>query len=138
MPSKSDLLNDINAMASEVGTAMEKLQTNEMVTLDEIEPRIREVMEAVADLPPDDAVEMRPALVSLLEKMETFSSSLQEKIDQLRIIEADTSQNLPTQDTDTTDITEDNTKIQYHFDGNYKVKIQIFGIGYLVFCFIIL
>jgi len=89
MPNKSDLLNDINAMAAEVGTAMEKLESNEIVTLEGIEPRIREVMEAVADLPPDDAVDMRPALVALLEKMEFFSTSLQEKIDQLRIEEAD-------------------------------------------------
>tara|TARA_Y100000589_G_scaffold309073_1_gene326183 strand:+ start:189 stop:548 length:360 start_codon:yes stop_codon:yes gene_type:complete len=118
MPSKSDLLNDINAMATEVGTAMEKLHKNEMVTLDGIEPRIREVMEAVADLPPDDAVEMRPALVSLLEKMETFSSSLQEKIDQLRTIEADTSQNPPTPDTDSTDTTEDKKNL----DEDVKAK----------------
>ena len=106
MPSKSDLLDDIKALTIEVSEAMEKLQNDEIVTLDGIEPRIREVMEAVADLPPDDAVEMRPALVSLLEKMETFSSSLQEKIDQLRIIEAGTSQNPPTPDTDSTDKTE--------------------------------
>ena len=118
MPSKSDLLNDINAMATEVGTAMEKLQANEMVTLDGIEPRIREVMEAVADLPPDDAVEMRPALVSLLEKMETFSSSLQEKIDQLRIMEADTSQTPPTPGLESTDITEDKKNL----DEDVKAK----------------
>jgi len=118
MPSKSDLLDDIKALTIEVSEAMEKLQNDEIVTLDGIEPRIREVMEAVADLPPDDAVEMRPALVSLLEKMETFSSSLQEKIDQLRIIEADTSQNPPSSDSESTD----NTKDKKNQDEELKAK----------------
>ena len=50
--------------------------------------------------------------------METFSSSLQEKIDQLRTIEADTSQNPTTPDTDSTDTTEDKKNL----DEDVKAK----------------
>ena len=56
-------------------------------------------MDAVGDLAPDDAIEIRPALVSMLEKMEEFSLVLQSKIDEIEAEEADAS----SEDTDDND-----------------------------------
>ena len=83
MPTKDELTADINAMAVEITEALTLLKNDEDVELVDIEPRVRAAMEAVGDLAPDDAVEMRPLLVSLLEKMEEFSLILQDKINEI-------------------------------------------------------
>ena len=83
MPTKDELTADINAMAVEITEALTLLKNDEVVELVDIEPRVRAAMEAVGDLAPDDAVEMRPLLVSLLEKMEEFSLILQDKINEI-------------------------------------------------------
>ena len=70
-------------MAVEITEALTLLKNDEDVELVDIEPRVRAAMEAVGDLAPDDAVEMRPLLVSLLEKMEEFSLILQDKINEI-------------------------------------------------------
>lgn len=99
MPTKDELTADINSMAMEITEALTKLTNNEAVDLKNIEPRVRVAMDAVGDLAPDDAIEIRPALVSMLEKMEEFSLVLQSKIDEIEAEEADAS----SEDTDDND-----------------------------------
>ena len=88
MPTKDELTADINAMAVEVTEALTSLKNDEDVDLVNIEPRVRAAMDSVGDLAPDEAVEMRPLLVNLLEKMEEFSLVLQGKIDEINAEEA--------------------------------------------------
>ena len=99
MPTKDELTADINSMAMEITEALTKLTNNEAVDLKNIEPRVRVAMDAVGDLAPDDAIEIRPALVSMLEKMEEFSLVLQSKIDEIEAEEAEAS----SEDTDDND-----------------------------------
>ena len=99
MPTKDELTADINSMAIEITEALTKLTNNEAVDLKNIEPRVRVAMDAVGDLAPDDAIEIRPALVSMLEKMEEFSLVLQSKIDEIEAEEAEAS----SEDTDDND-----------------------------------
>jgi len=99
MPTKDELTADINSMAMEITEALTKLTNNEAVDLKNIEPRVRVAMDAVGDLAPDDAIEIRPALVSMLEKMEEFSLVLQSKIDEIEAEEA----NALSEDTDDND-----------------------------------
>ena len=76
MPTKDELTADINSMSMEITEALTKLTNDEAVDLKNIEPRVRVAMDAVGDLAPDDAIEIRPVLVSMLEKMEEFSFSV--------------------------------------------------------------
>ncbi|MDB3952267.1 hypothetical protein N9452_00130 [Alphaproteobacteria bacterium] len=99
MPTKDELTADINSMAIEITEALTKLTNDEAVDLKNIEPRVRVAMDAVGDLAPDDAIEIRPVLVSMLEKMEEFSLVLQSKIDE---IEAEVA-NASSEDTDDND-----------------------------------
>ena len=99
MPTKDELTADINSMAMEITEALTKLTNNEAVDLKNIEPRVRVAMDAVGDLAPDDAIEIRPVLVIMLEKMEEFSLVLQSKIDEIEAEEADAS----SEDTDDND-----------------------------------
>ena len=99
MPTKDELTADINSMAMEITEALTKLTNDEAVDLKNIEPRVRVAMDAVGDLAPDDAIEIRPVLVSMLEKMEEFSLVLQSKIDE---IEAEVA-NASSEDTDDND-----------------------------------
>ena len=99
MPTKDELTADINVMAVEVTEALTSLKNDEDVDLVNIEPRVRAAMDSVGDLAPDEAVEMRPLLVSLLEKMEEFSLVLQGKIDEINAEEA----NEPSEEKDEND-----------------------------------
>ena len=83
MPTKDELVKGIDEMSKEITEAQLKLENEEAVELEGIETRIQSAMESIADLPPDDAIEMRPVLVGLLEKMEVFSNTLQEKIEEM-------------------------------------------------------
>jgi hypothetical protein len=96
MPTKDELTADINSMSMEITEALTKLTNDEAVDLKNIEPRVRVAMDAVGDLAPDDAIEIRPVLVSMLEKMEEFSLVLQSKIDEIEAEEA----NALSEDTD--------------------------------------
>ena len=96
MPTKDELTADINSMSMEITEALTKLTNDEAVDLKNIEPRVRVAMDAVGDLAPDDAIEIRPLLVSMLEKMEEFSLVLQSKIDEIEAEEA----NALSEDTD--------------------------------------
>jgi uncharacterized protein HemX len=92
MPTKDEIVEDIDKMSQEVSQALADLENEEFVDLDGIEVRIRVAMDAVANLPPDDAVEMRPILVTLLEGMELFAKKLQVKIDEVTEEEANAPQ----------------------------------------------
>ncbi len=77
---KEELLSQINDLSSVVGAAREGLAKDEVVAMEDIVENVSETCSAVTDLPPDDAIEVRPHLVELLENLQQLSDDLQEKL----------------------------------------------------------
>lgn len=80
MTTKAELLTELSDISSVVSDARKKLEDDEHVFLSGIDSRIAETFRSVVDLPPDDALEVRPILSSLLDDLKVFSEELESKV----------------------------------------------------------
>jgi hypothetical protein len=80
MTTKAELLTELSDISSVVSDARKKLEDDEHVLLSGIDSRIAETCRSVVDLPPDDALEVRPILSSLLDDLKVFSEELESKV----------------------------------------------------------
>lgn len=76
MSSKEDIQAGLNELMGEVANAREKLLQGELIMIEEVNKRIDGHCLAIAELEPDDAVEIKPVLDALLEDMQTFSQEI--------------------------------------------------------------
>ena len=83
MVEKSEIQAELAAVADTIGEARAALSRNEILEITDIPERMREVASAITDLPPEDAVEMRPPLMQLLTDFKTFAEELRSKIDEI-------------------------------------------------------
>lgn len=88
MTVKQELEAELAAVAGSIETARAALSRDEIVEIREIPERMREVANGISDLPPEDAIEMRPALVSLLSDFKRFGEELQAKIEDIETAKA--------------------------------------------------
>lgn len=84
MTSKEDLATELETVADVIGTAREALTRNEILEMSEIPGRIKTVADAITDLAPEDAIELRPALSNLLNDFKAFAEELQAKIAEIQ------------------------------------------------------
>ena len=77
---KEELLSQISDLSSLVTAAREGLANDEVVEMEGVDENVREACSAITDLPPDDAIEVRPYLMQLLENLQQLSDELQEKL----------------------------------------------------------
>ena len=83
MTDKTELLTELSDIASAVSEARRCLEGDDTIVLDNIGSRIEQSCRSVVDLPPDDALEVRPILSSLLDDLKDFSVELQSKVHSL-------------------------------------------------------
>ena len=80
MTTKAELLTELSEISSAVSDARKKLDDDEHILLSGIDSRIAETCRSVVDLPPDDALEVRPILSTLLDDLKVFSEELESKV----------------------------------------------------------
>jgi len=76
MTSKEDIQAGLNELMDEVTNAREKLLKGELIVIEEVNERIDGHCQAIAELEPDDAIEIKPTLDALLEDMQTFAQEI--------------------------------------------------------------
>jgi hypothetical protein len=80
MMTKDAINGELTIVTEMIVTARAALAHNELVDIGDIPGRLRELMGSITDLPPDDAIELRPALIELLTDFKRFAAEVQEKI----------------------------------------------------------
>ena len=60
MMNKDEIVSNINSMSELIAVARSGLARNELVEIDDIQGRIKSVVESVTGLAPEDAIEMKP------------------------------------------------------------------------------
>lgn len=83
MMTKDTITGELTVVAEMIVTARAALARNELVDIGEIPTRLRELMASVTDLPPEEAIELRPTLVELLTDFKSFATEVQAKIAEL-------------------------------------------------------
>ncbi len=84
MMNKDEIVADVNSMSELIAIARSGLTRNQLVEIDNIQGRIQSVVESITDLPPEDAVEMRPMLLELLSEFQDYSKEVEAKIGELQ------------------------------------------------------
>jgi hypothetical protein len=84
MMKKEEIVTDLNSMSELIAVARTGLSRNQLVEISDIQERIRTVVESITDLPPEDAVEMKPVLLGLLSDFQEFSKEVEAKIGELQ------------------------------------------------------
>ena len=84
MMNKDEIVTDVNSMSELIAIARSGLTRNQLVEIDNIQGRIQSVVESITDLPPEDAVEMRPMLLELLSEFQDYSKEVEAKIGELQ------------------------------------------------------
>lgn len=84
MMNKEEIVTDLNSMSELIAVARSGLSRNQLVEISDIQERIRGVVESITDLPPEDAVEMKPVLLELLSNFQEFSKEVEAKIGELQ------------------------------------------------------
>lgn len=88
---KEDIVTDLKSMSELIAVARTGLSRNQLVEISDIQDRIRSVVESITDLPPEDAVEMKPVLLGLLSDFQDFSKEVEAKIGELQAAAPETS-----------------------------------------------
>ncbi len=88
MMNKEEIVTDLNSMSELIAVARSGLSRNQLVEISDIQERIRGVVESITDLPPEDAVEMKPVLLELLSDFQEFSKEVEAKIGELQAASA--------------------------------------------------
>ena len=88
MMNKDEILTNLNSMSELIAAARLGLTQNQLVEMDNIQDRIRTVVESITDLPPEEAMEMRPVLTDLLTEFEHFSNEVEAKIKEIQAASA--------------------------------------------------
>jgi hypothetical protein len=85
---KDTIQRDLAAVGDLIASARRALTRNELVDIGEIPERVRGVMGSITDLPPDDAVELRPQLLDLLSDFKSFAGEVSAKIADIETADA--------------------------------------------------
>ncbi|MDH3701205.1 MAG: hypothetical protein OEU46_07815 [Alphaproteobacteria bacterium] len=88
MTTREAILSEMSEIFELISAARGRLAQNELIMIKDINGRVQGMVESITELPPEQAVELRPPLVSLLEDFKSFSEQMQRKI--AEISEADT------------------------------------------------
>ena len=80
---KDELLSHISDLSAIITAARNGLVKDEAVDLEGVDEKVRQACSAVSDLPPDDALEVQPALRTLLDDLQNLSEELRQKISAL-------------------------------------------------------
>ena len=83
MMTKQEILSGLNKVSETIATARDVLSRDQLMSMDGIDEEVRTIVASIADLPPEDAVEMRPVLNELLENFRSFSEEVESKISNL-------------------------------------------------------
>lgn len=76
MAQKAEILDRLTGLSQEVTHARESLLKGEVVTIDKVHERIETECQAIVELEPDDAAEVKPKLDDLLENLRLFSEEI--------------------------------------------------------------
>ena len=83
MMTKQEIVADLSAMSDLIATARDGLSRNELMNLEGIQAKLTDVVESITDLPPEDAIEMKPLLSGLLTDFKEFSEEVNAKLSEL-------------------------------------------------------
>lgn len=88
MTTREAILSEMSEISELISAARDRLAQNELIMIKDINGRVQGMVESITELPPEQAIELRPPLVSLLDDFKSFSEQMQSKI--AEISEADT------------------------------------------------
>jgi hypothetical protein len=83
MTARSEIEAELAAVADIIGNARAALMRNEILEIKDVPGRMRDVADAITELPPEDASDMRPPLVELLSDFKSFAEELKSKIEEI-------------------------------------------------------
>jgi DNA-directed RNA polymerase subunit F len=83
MMTKHEILSGLNEMSEAITSARDGLSQDHLMNMDGMETKVRDIVASIADLPPEDAVEMRPVLADLLVNFQGFSQEVESKLSNL-------------------------------------------------------
>ncbi len=88
MTSREAILSEMDELSDLISAAGDRLDHNELIMIKDIHGRVQGMVESITELPPEQAIELRPRLVALLDDFKSFSEKMQSKISE--ISDADT------------------------------------------------
>lgn len=80
MTSQNDIRRELAVVAEQIANARAALDRDELFDMSGIPEKVRSVANAITDLPPELAAEMRPLLAALLNEFKDFSAAVRRKI----------------------------------------------------------
>lgn len=84
MMNKEEIVTDLNSMSELIAVARSGLERNQLVEITDIQGRIQSVVESITELPPEEAVEMKPVLLDLMSDFQEFAKEVEAKIGELQ------------------------------------------------------
>jgi methyl-accepting chemotaxis protein len=84
MTPKEEIRAELADVANVISTARQALAQNQILDMRGIQDRVRDVANAITDLTPEDAVELRSSLADLLADFKGFAEELRIKIDEIQ------------------------------------------------------
>ncbi len=76
MPTKEEVISEIEVMAAEVTAAREGLLKGQIIDIPNINGRLDATCQDVVELEPEEAISLRPQLDNLLDDLRTFSDEV--------------------------------------------------------------
>ena len=73
---KDDIISEIEALRSIVAMGKDKLKEGQYLDMDMMQAKVDNACEEVAELSPEDAIEVREPLNALLDDLKTYADSI--------------------------------------------------------------
>ena len=83
MMTKQEILIGLTKVSETIAMARDVLSRDQLMSMDGVDEQVRVLVGSIADLPPEDAAEMRPILNDLLQDFRSFSEEVESKISNL-------------------------------------------------------
>ena len=83
MMTKQEILIGLTKVSETIAMARDLLKRDHLMSMDGVDEQVRGLVASIADLPPEDAAEMRPILNDLLQNFRSFSEEVESKISTL-------------------------------------------------------
>lgn len=84
MITKDEIRRELSEVAEHIACARTTLSQDQLIDISGIPEKVRSLAGAIADLAPEDAAEMKPLLIELLDEFRVFSEDVKNKISQIQ------------------------------------------------------
>ncbi len=89
MTSSEAIISEMREISDLISAARTGLDQDELVMIKDINGRVQGMVESITELAPEQAIELRPRLVALLDEFKSFSEAMQIKISEVAAAKED-------------------------------------------------